>query len=65
MDMTEAGYYFVLTKYKSGRCGYSERKYATEQGARRRAAAIRKRADVKSATVCYQTGLTVDIKKFI
>ncbi len=63
--MTGQGYYFVLTKYESGRCGYSERKYATESGARRRAVAIRKRAGVKSATVCYQTGLTVDIKKFI
>lgn len=59
------GFYFVLIAYKSGRYGYSERQYATEVQAKRRAAVIRKRADVKSARVCYEAGQTVDIKKFI
>ena len=57
--------YFVLTKYESGRCGYSERKYDTPQGAERRASAIRKKPGVKSASVCCQTAATIDIKNYI
>lgn len=59
------GNYFVLTIYEGGRAGYSERRYKTPRGAERRAVIQRKKAGVKTARVCYQTGMTVDIKKFI
>lgn len=59
------GYFFVLTEYESGRVGYSVRRYQTERQAERRAALQRKKSGVKTAKVCYQTGQTVDIKKFI
>lgn len=60
------GYFFVLTEYISGRFGYSERRFATEDEAELYAASRRKRAGVKSARVEYQTGQSdVDIKKFI
>lgn len=60
-----SGYYFVLTIYQGGRVGYSEKQYKTERGANRRAELQRKKAGVNTAKVCYQTGETVDIKKFI
>lgn len=59
------GFYFVLTIYQGGRVGYSEKQYKTERGASRRAALQRNKAGVRTAKVCYQTGETVDIKKFI
>ena len=59
------GYYFVLTVYASGRCSYTDKRYITKQGAERKAARMRKKSDVSSAFVCYQTGLTVDIKRFV
>ena len=59
------GYYFVLTIYEGGRVGYSVKRYKTQSGANRRAELQLKKAGVKSARVCYQTGDTVDIKKFI
>lgn len=58
-------YFFVLTIYEGGRVGYSEKQYKTQQGANRRAALQSKKAGVKTARVCYHTGETVDIKKFI
>ena len=60
------GYYFVLTEYESGRYGVSERRFATESEAERRAESRRKKAGVKSARVKYQAGQNdVDIRKFI
>lgn len=59
------GNYFVLTIYEGGRVGYSEKRYKTQAGANRRAELQRKKAGVRTARVCYQTGQTVDIKKFI
>lgn len=60
------GYFFVLTEYESGRFGYSEKRFVTEEAAEQCAVARRKRAGVKSASVRYHAGETaVDIKKFI
>ncbi len=60
------GYYFVLTAYESGRFGYSEERFATEEAAELCAAARRKRAGVKSARVMFNIGESdVDIKNFI
>ena len=59
------GFYFVLTIYEGGRAGYTEKKYRTAHGAERRAAIQRNKAGVKTARVCYETGNSVDIKKFI
>lgn len=61
-----SGYYFVITEYASGRCGYSDKRYTEEKQAERRAAKQRKLANVISARVCYQTGTEpVDIKNYI
>ena len=60
------GYFFVVTVHESGRAGYSERRFNTEEEAEQLAIARRKRAGVKTATVKYQAGETaIDIKKFI
>ncbi len=59
------GYYIVVTEYESGRVEYSVKRYQTQQGAERRASINRLKLGVKSSRVCYQTGMTVDIKKFI
>ena len=60
------GYYFVLTEFISGRFGYSETRFTTEQAAEACAIAKRRKVGVKSARVEYQSGQAdVDIKKFI
>ncbi len=60
------GYYFVLTEFISGRFGYSETRFATEQAAEACAEGKRQKIGVKSARVEYQSGQAdVDIKKFI
>ncbi|MCI8988951.1 MAG: hypothetical protein HFK05_04265 [Clostridia bacterium] len=60
------GYYFVLTEFISGRFGYSETRFTTEQAAEACARAKRRKVGVKSARVEYQSGQAdVDIKKFI
>lgn len=62
----ENGYWFVLTEYENGRCGYTERRYKTKLSAQRRAKIIRQRQGIKTAKVCYQCGVKpIDIKKFI
>lgn len=62
----EGGYYFVLTQYADGRCAYSAKRYASEASAQRRATQLERRADVKAARVCYQTGIApVDIKQYV
>ena len=60
-----SGYYFVITEYKNGRYGYSEKRYETSGQAERQAKIQRKKSEVKRALVCYQTGLTIDIKKYV
>ncbi|MDE7440062.1 MAG: hypothetical protein K2N23_06110 [Clostridia bacterium] len=56
----------MLTAYESGRFGYSEERFATEEAAELCAAARRKRAGVKSARVMFNIGESdVDIKNFI
>lgn len=60
------GYYFVVTIYKNGRCGYSEERYGTEQAAEIRAALQRRKPNVRHSYVCYQYTMSdVDIKKFV
>ncbi len=60
------GYYFVLTEYESGRKSVSEKKYTSKRTAGRGAAAKRRRAGVKSATIYYQPSMDdVEIKDYI
>ena len=60
------GYYFVLTEYESGRKSVSEKKYTSKRTAGRGAAAKRRRAGVKWASIDDQRTMDdVEIKDYI